>query len=161
MKIGVTGHQRLEDPTRWMWVEVQLDHVLARSLGNLTGVTSLAAGADQLFAQRVIDRGGAIEVIVPFAGYERTFTSPSGRLGYESLLRSAARVETLERRGSDEEAFFAAGKRVVDVSELVVAVWNGKPAAGLGGTGDVVRYAREKQKGVIHMNPLDLTVSEL
>jgi hypothetical protein len=32
---------------------------------------------------------------------------------------------------------------VVEASELLVAVWDGEPARGLGGTADVVAYARE------------------
>jgi len=35
----------------------------------------------------------------------------------------------------------AAGKRVVDISEHVIAIWDGRPAGGYGGTADVVAYA--------------------
>ncbi|MCA1708813.1 MAG: hypothetical protein LC808_38260, partial [Actinobacteria bacterium] len=42
-----------------------------------------------------------------------------------------------------EDAFFAAGRRVVDLSDVVVAVWDGMEAKGKGGTGDVVTYARD------------------
>jgi hypothetical protein len=37
-----------------------------------------------------------------------------------------------------------AGKVVVDRSSVLVAVWDGQPSRGLGGTADVVRYARER-----------------
>jgi hypothetical protein len=45
---------------------------------------------------------------------------------------------------SAEEAHLAARQAVVGRSELVVAVWDGAPARRLGGTADVVAYARER-----------------
>ena len=37
-----------------------------------------------------------------------------------------------------------AGKVVVDRSSVVLAVWDGQPSRGLGGTADVVAYARQR-----------------
>ncbi len=42
----------------------------------------------------------------------------------------------------------AAGRAVADRSDLLLAVWDGAPAAGLGGTADIVRYAEERGKAV-------------
>jgi hypothetical protein len=42
----------------------------------------------------------------------------------------------------------AAGRSVADRSDLLLAVWDGAPAAGFGGTADVIRYARERSKAV-------------
>jgi hypothetical protein len=89
-----------------------------------------------------------------FAGYERTFSEGQDREEYDRLLKSASQTEILEKNGSDEQAYFDAGKRMVDLSELLVAVWDGKPAAGLGGTGDVMQYAIRSKKRAIHLNPI-------
>jgi hypothetical protein len=35
-----------------------------------------------------------------------------------------------------------AGEKVVDLSDTLLAVWDGLPAKGYGGTADVVTYAR-------------------
>jgi len=48
-----------------------------------------------------------------------------------------------------------AGEKIVEEADIVVAVWDGKPAAGLGGTADIVEYARELEKPLIWINPLD------
>ena len=37
-----------------------------------------------------------------------------------------------------------AGKVVVDRSSVLLAVWDGQPSRGLGGTADVVAYARQR-----------------
>jgi hypothetical protein len=38
-------------------------------------------------------------------------------------------------------------------------VWDGEPAKGLGGTGDVVGYAVQKGKDLIHLNPVNRSVT--
>ncbi len=38
----------------------------------------------------------------------------------------------------------AGGRAVADGCDLLLAVWDRKPAAGLGGTADVVAYARKR-----------------
>jgi hypothetical protein len=125
----------------------------------LIGVSSLAAGSDQLFAGAILEQGGTLEVIVPFEGYESTFFEGHDRQTYFNLLQRASKVDVLKRHGTDEEAYFAAGKALVDRSELLVSVWDGNPASGLGGTGDVVVYAIERNKRVVHINPVTKEVS--
>lgn len=155
MRVGNSGHQRLDDPSKWQWVEAKIDSVLADFAKPLIGVTSLAIGADQAFANLVLKHGGTLEVIIPFQGYESTFNEGRDRQSFQGLLGKASHVEILKKTGSDEEAYFEAGKLVVDRTELMIAVWNGKPAAGLGGTGDVVEYARKNGKPIIWINPLE------
>lgn len=50
---------------------------------------------------------------------------------------------------------------MVDRSELLIAVWDGLSATGLGGTGDVVSYAVRQRKKTIHLNPITQGVGEL
>ncbi|MGA9993895.1 MAG: hypothetical protein WBP93_00710 [Pyrinomonadaceae bacterium] len=161
MRIGITGHQRLKEPARWGWVKQELDRLLSSLTPPLIGITSLAVGADQLFANAVLQHGGSLEILIPFVGYESTFSEERDRQEYIRLLRHALKHEVLEKYGSDEEAYLASGKRMVDQSELLVAVWDGMPAAGLGGTGDVVSYAVQQRERIIHLNPLTQEVKEL
>jgi hypothetical protein len=158
MRVGVTGHRRLKDASAWQWVEQELDALLHSLPQPFVGVTSLAIGADQLFACAVLRCGGSLEIIIPFAGYERTFDQQQDRQEYYRLLRLASRVEVLDIPGTDEDAYLASGKRVVDLSTLLVAVWDGWSAAGPGGTGDVVDYAVQQFKRTIHLNPVTLEV---
>jgi hypothetical protein len=158
-KVGITGHQRLPSPMDWDWVSAQLNATIARVPPPVVAISSLAIGADQLFAEAVLTAGGTLEAIIPFDEYVDTFQN-GDRVKFRKLRELSCRVEVLARVGSDEECYFAAGKRVVDLSDLVVAVWNGKPAEGLGGTADIVRYAVGQGKRVIHINPTDRTVTE-
>ena len=152
MRVGITGHQRIDEPEGWRWVADVMRNELARMPGPLIGVTSLAVGADQLFARLVRELNGTLYVVVPFGGIERSF-SPSDLTLYRELIVEAT-VEVLETAGTDEDAYLAAGKRVVELSEKMIAVWNGRPAKGKGGTADIVAYAANRPVSLIHINPV-------
>lgn len=152
MSVGVTGHQELPDARMWDWVGSAIDHEIARLPKPLTGVTCLAVGADQVFARSVLKNGGCLLHVKPFSDYERTF-EPKALREYLELSKGAV-VDVLSVCGSDEDAFFAAGKRVVDRSECLFAIWDGEPARGKGGTADIVAYATKKRVPIVHFNPI-------
>lgn len=143
--VGVSGHQELPEQA-----VAHAKHELLRlvperqwSLEALSGVSSLAAGADQLFAEHVLRVGGDLRVVIPCEDYLKTFQSASDRRRYRALLEQAVRVDTLPFPEPSEEAFFVAGKAVVEASDWLIAIWDGERARGLGGTADVVDYATE------------------
>lgn len=160
MKVGLTGHQKLDNSSDWKWVKVEIDKILTSLPSPITGITSLAIGADQLFAKAILHYKGSLEVILPFPEYEDTFDESPDRERYEQLLKAASKITVMQRTGSDEECYFAAGKLVVDEADLLLAVWDGEPAAGLGGTGDVVRYAHQRRKRTIHLDPITHEVTD-
>ncbi|MDP9110532.1 MAG: hypothetical protein M3M96_02725, partial [Candidatus Eremiobacteraeota bacterium] len=51
------------------------------------------------------------------------------------------------------EAFLAAGKYLVENSDILFAVWDGEPSRGIGGTADVVSYARSAGRHIVRINP--------
>ena len=125
MRVGVTGHQSIP-PKIVAFIEAGIKQALRDNAADLVGVSSLAAGADQLF---------------------------SAREEYRELLVLAAVIEQLDHNSPSEEAFLDAGQHVVDRSDRLIAVWDGDDAQGKGGTGDVVRYARERGIEVIVVWP--------
>lgn len=140
--VGATGHQAI--PGRAIpYIEAHLRAALQDVGRDLVGVCSLAVGADQMFALNVLEVGGQLQVVVPSSGYETTFDDERIRTRYRQLLRRASRTDTLDFPEPTEEAFFAAGRRIVEECETLLAVWDGQASQGLGGTGDVVEYARK------------------
>lgn len=154
--VGITGHQRLANPEAWLWVASAMQGELAKLSPPLIGVTSLAIGADQLLARLVLQLGGTIHAVLPFADIERSF-SPLDIPEYRALAKQAT-TEVLDTPGTDEDAYWAAGQRVVDLSDVVLAVWDGKPAQGKGGTADVVAYAIRRGVPLVHIDPIARTV---
>ena len=94
IRIGITGHQRLDDETTWQWVRSALADAVARSPRPFAGLSSLAIGADQLLASIVLDQDGTLEVVVPFPDYRSRFADRAGR---EALRRACCRARHVSK----------------------------------------------------------------
>jgi hypothetical protein len=158
MKVGVTGHQKREG-IDWTWVRQTVETELMKSPSSLVGFTSLAEGADQVFAEAVLECGGSLVAVVPTPDYERHFNT--GSLEKYRALKAIATVKNLSPGATDQESFFNAGKSIVDHVEQLFAIWDGGPSRGLGGTADVVDYALGKSVPVTHINPITREVIPL
>jgi len=152
MVVGFTGHQDLGMAATAAWVRKQIE-VTVRNHRVELGVTSLAIGADQLFAAVLAEQKIPYVAVVPCKGYEETFDR-TGLVKYRHFLRLAAEKRVLHFEEPSERAYYEAGKEIVNQSSLVIAVWDGKPARGLGGTGDIVRYARKESRIIVHIDPV-------
>ena len=143
--VGMTGHAGLLPPTAEL-VTAALRDTLRAYVPDLVGVTMLGPGADQLFARVVLELGGTLHVVQPTVGmqYRDGFEDDAARLGYDELYGQASHVEVLEHTESSEQAHMDGGRAVVDRSSVLMAVWDGQPARGFGGTADVVAYARQR-----------------
>jgi hypothetical protein len=153
MIVGFSGHQKIDHPERWGWVRDQFAAILReRATGDTRVMLALAEGGDQAFAEAAMTLGLPVDAVIPCSRYEETFPGDA-KAKYRELLAGAATTVTLEFVEPSEEAFLAAGKYVADHCDLLVTLWNGKAAAGKGGTGDVAVYARSMGKPVIHVHP--------
>ena len=143
MRIAITGHRGLPAATERLIDQAIRKQLADYSNGDLVGISNLADGADQLFAQAILDAGGQIEVIVPAAQY-RAGLPESAHAAYDALLARAVNVDHLDRLESNEDAHMEASRVMLARADHLFAVWDGKPARGYGGTADVVAEARER-----------------
>jgi len=158
MKIGITGHQEREG-IDWRWVRHVL-HAEFDKIGKVDRVlSSLAAGSDQLFAEVALSLGIPVTAVIPVEDYARFFKGSS----LDNYTKLLSRCEPLRLAGSQdpERAFYEAGKLIVDQADVMFAIWDGEKAEGLGGTGDIVMYARSKGKPVVHIEPINRFVHRL
>jgi hypothetical protein len=139
VRIGITGHQGLEPATERL-IAAAIERELS-GRGPVVGISSLAEGADQIFASAVLGGGGSLIAVIPSEGYEETFEDEPAKSRYREFRDQAAGVVTLPFSRPGEAAFFAAGRRVAEMADELIAVWDGTPARGLGGTADVVAHA--------------------
>jgi hypothetical protein len=149
--IGVTGHQHFEGVSNKSWIKKQVFKV-TEVLDIEMGYSSLAIGADMLFAEILLARKIKLFAVIPSVDYDKTF-GESDLIHYQSLLQNASDKIMLNFSHPNEEAFFEAGKYVARHSDLLLVIWDGQPAKGLGGTGDVFNYALGQGKPIIHINP--------
>ena len=146
MRWGITGHIDLDRPTRRL-VAAQLMKELAADDGaELVGVTSLAAGTDQVFAWVVVALGGQLEFVRPCARIEETVSGPDLAGMRAGALLAGRTIVELAYDEPSEQAFLDAGQDVVDRCDRLLAVWDGRPAGGRGGTADIVAYAERQQR---------------
>ncbi|HEX3970699.1 MAG TPA: hypothetical protein VHX19_05225 [Stellaceae bacterium] len=108
-------------------------------------VSPLAEGADRLVARAALDEGYALVVPMPFAQaeYEKDFAGGESVGEFRDLLaRATSRLELDGGRGEDEAASYeAVGRLVVRNCDLLIALWDGRPGKGRGGTAETVRFA--------------------
>ncbi|HEY4123394.1 MAG TPA: DUF4231 domain-containing protein [Rhizomicrobium sp.] len=108
-------------------------------------ISPLAEGSDRVAAEAALAKGFALECPLPFARdlYEADFQTEASRKAFHSLLARASNVFELEEtRGTDDNrAYEAAGLMTLRQCDILIAVWNGKPAVGRGGTAEIVAHA--------------------
>ncbi|MGA4841108.1 hypothetical protein [Streptomyces sp. G45] len=140
MRVGITGHRGLstevEERIRAMLGEV----VSGYEASELVAVSCIADGPDAWFAEAVLKHGGRLEVVVPAVEYRENLPEWH-HATYDVLLSRAADVHETGMTASTPEAHQAGSEILVGLVDELVAVWDGKPARGYGGTADVVAYA--------------------
>ncbi|TDC96975.1 hypothetical protein [Actinomadura sp. 7K507] len=141
MRIAITGHRDLDERTTALVDAAIRGRLRARPAREFTGVSCLAAGADQIFARAVLELGGDLEVIVPATGYAAALGTPA-RGGFEELKARASRVRALAHARPGPGPYRDAGVKMLDRADHLIAVWDGTPAQGPGGTAEVVENAR-------------------
>ena len=130
----------------------------------------LACGADILIAEAVLERGGELHVVLPFA--EEDFLTTSVRVGgdewlqrYEKVRAAASEVifATQMRCISDDQQFAYCSRLVMGLTQLranvmqaetfQLAVWDGVTSGGTAGTAADVALWKE-QGGVSKVIPI-------
>ena len=159
VRVGVSGHQDRQG-IDWTWVKTTIQSVLEEQMPVDRVFTCLAVGTDQIFARQALELGIAVTAVIPLDNYEDFFADTDLRK-YKDLLSRCTEVVELRSQEQEQRAFFDAGRFVADRSHVLLAIWDGKPSAGLGGTADIVQYCLEKGQRVIQLEPFAQTVRDL
>jgi hypothetical protein len=155
--VGITGHRSLPDPAQWTWVRRELAAALAALESPILGVSSLAAGADQCFAEAVLARGGQLRAVLAFEDFGDSLDDDE-QASFAALLAEADDVEVIGPQPARDDAYLAAGLRVLELADVLIAVWDGQPARGTGGTAEIVEQATASGTPVLHIDTDDTTV---
>lgn len=145
-RIGVSGHRHFLHAEV---VTAMTAEVIERLVGDepdATVLSNLAEGADRLVAELVLARPGArLEAVLPLPVevYIGDFVSADSRRRFTELVDEASSVTVVQQVPGEarDTAYERAGRAIVDASDVLVALWDGEPARGRGGTADIVQYA--------------------
>ena len=130
-------------------------------------LSPLAEGADRVVARAVLTYPDArLDAVLPLAleDYMEDFATEASRKEFTGLLsRCREPVLLRARRIQDDlrspealaelrrDAYVQAGRYVVDHCDVLIAVWDGEPSRGSGGTAEIVHYALEQDRPVIRV----------
>jgi hypothetical protein len=152
--LAVTGHIHLTEATVPLVCSALRELLTARAVeGPLTGLSCIAAGADSLFAQLLVELGGALVAVVPSLDYRQSQVKGEHAAVFDRLVAAATEVIVLPIERASSEAYAAANRLLLERADELVAVWDGQPPAGTGGTGDMVQRAREAGVSVVRVWP--------
>ncbi|RNG33588.1 hypothetical protein [Streptomyces botrytidirepellens] len=139
MRLGITGHRGLPPQTEHL-VRLALEDEVSRRAPDLVGVSCIADGPDTWFAELVLKAGGRLEVVVPAEKYREGLPEEHHET-YDRLLKQATEVHHTGLAESNSQAHMTGSEILVGLADELIAVWDGQPARGYGGTADVVTYA--------------------
>jgi hypothetical protein len=169
LRIGITGHIGL-DPAKM----AQLDRGIEEAIQHiertfpkryLTVFSPLAVGADRLVARKLLERKGSrlIAVLpIPEADYLDDFgPTDVHREDYEGaearqefrhwLSHRAIETIVVPASATRNESYEKAGFYIAEYSDVMIAVWDGLPSQGRGGTAEIVAKAKALGKPICHI----------
>lgn len=155
LHIGITGHRTLSEVEK---VQAGVERALAAIEHRFAGrplrlVSPLAEGADRLVARLLLRRRGARLIVplpVPHAEYLKDFArgEPERSIGsreeFENLLDRAESVFEMPPSPSRGKAYEKVAEYILATCDVLIAVWDGQGAQGVGGTAKVVSLARAR-----------------
>ncbi len=153
-KIGVSGHRFLADTEAlFRSVDRALDIIDAHFDRPYIVLSSLAEGADRMAANRAFahweDARLVVSLPLDVEDYLQDFKTRSSKADFLKLMARADSILQPPAAFAREDAYLAAGARVVELCDVLIAVWDGARAQGKGGTADIVAQAREKERPLI------------
>jgi hypothetical protein len=151
--VGVTGHRALYDIEA---ITLEIDAALMILRENYPApffvYSALAEGADCLVARRVADLlGASLMAILPLeqADYMTDFPNDDSAAEFLELLALSREVMELPPAPTRDAAYEAAGRYILDHVDILIAIWDGLPPRGQGGTGQIVAEAQQRPIPVV------------
>jgi hypothetical protein len=147
--LGVLGHRHLTEIDKLMaGVESALLRIFDAFPGpGLRVISSLAEGADRLLAKRLLEVPHAhlwVALPLPEEEYRRDFATQASKEEFNHFMEIAEKVIILPKMENREKSYLAAANYLLENSECLLVLWDGKPAQGDGGTAETVNKARRR-----------------
>jgi len=117
-------------------------------------VSPIADGADQIAAEVALDLGWDLQAILPFerSAYRASLANEGARERFDHLMERADCL--LELPGDPDQsldAYVMTGRATVAHCDVLIAIWDGLPPRGRGGTGEVVQLALTRGTAIVHV----------
>jgi hypothetical protein len=173
LAVGVTGHRaevlpedgipvlraRIRDVLKCIedagksLLKAEMDR-FAASAPRLQFVSPVADGADQMAAEVALELGWELHAILPFerTAYRASLANHGARERFDALLdRAHCLLELPGDPSHSLEAYVMTGRATVGHCDVLIAIWDGLPPRGRGGTGEVVQLALTRGTAIVHV----------
>lgn len=157
--VGFTGHRNIASPALvTAGIGRAFDRLQSCCSPRLAAVSSVASGADALFAEAALARQFPWLLLLPFpvAEFRRDFTEATWARSEALIPRAVSihihptyREATALPPDARNAAFAECGYRTVDECDVLMTVWDGLPGRGPGGTAEIVAYARQLGRPIV------------
>ena len=144
LQIGFSGHRKLSNEPRCRDLILKvLTEWKAKLPGGISGLSSLAAGGDLLFAETCFELGIPLRVLLPMppAQFREDFEAATWKRA-ENALERAVSFEITGGVLDRPHCYYECGLETILQSGLLVVLWNGLPAQGIGGTGEIAQCCK-------------------
>jgi len=152
--IAITGHRDMIETEELKQKVFKFFEEKIEQSSELVLLSPLADGADRFVAKIFLElqkehEGLSLVVPMPF-GQERYMEDfdEASKEEFLDFLNKADTVFAVKR--VSESGYVDVGRYVVDESDVLLALWDGTYNGKLGGTGDVVEYAKTMGKELVH-----------
>lgn len=161
--IGVTGHRVIEDEylirSKVREVLGSIEYGFSDKDHILKVISPLAEGADRIVAQEVLNFQGCpheneMQAVLPLKkeDYMNDFKTTESKEEFLDLLNRTEEVKNLPETPTRKDAYLQVGEYVVDKCDVLIAIWDGEPSRGKGGTADIIDYAKNICRDVVWIN---------
>jgi len=160
IKVGVTGHRYGVNKFIYQNLFIYLEaYIIRHNIIIDIIISPLADGADRIVAIELMNYYNATLVVpLPYEldYYIETIKKDKQDEFYLLLQKASSVVElTSLSEKSKEYAYMKVGEYVVNHCDLLIVIWDGEPSKGVGGTADIVMYAKNKKKDIIYINSIN------
>jgi len=161
--IGWTGHRTLpNEPAVRRAVKSVLEALTKRSVDaamdlhvDWIGIGSAAIGADIIVAEACILLGLPVRIVLPCSVDGMLAVTPTEHKATVARVCAASEVTpAISHRIDTHPDYVAVAKEIASKADVLIAVWDGSPARGPGGTAEVVRLSEQLGTPIIRINPV-------
>ncbi|WP_395746493.1 hypothetical protein [Prosthecobacter sp.] len=164
--VGFCGHRsRFSETavrTALMAALTGLRELSAQAGGEIELYASAAEGSDLVCLEVARELEISVHLLLPLVKeeFEKDFSSPAAWARARAQMDLAARpgrdsLRTVAGEPTRPECYFNQGIVMLEAVDVLIAVWDGEPPRGPGGTAQMVAQARAMGIPVLHIQPQD------
>jgi len=156
MRVAITGHRPNRLGNEWGHRGPYSNYVLQKMeeiillLKPTEMISGMALGSDTLWAEKAIKYRVSLIAAIPFKGQESKWPHYQQSKYHDILRDKIVTPVYVSEGGYSPEKMHIRDRFMVDKCQILVAVFGGDWKSG---TGSTIKYAREKDKPIIFIDP--------